>query len=161
MAKLQAVDGSFRRTAKETVTTWREIDAPIARVWAAIDGDDWASWFPGMTQCYATSNPRTGLGASRTVKIDRLVAEEQFVTYEPEKAWGFSITKTNLPLAKRLYEGVELKSIDDGRRTRIYYYGAYDPTWLTRLARGPVQDAFITSWGNAFESLNDFVSSPA
>jgi hypothetical protein len=133
MPTLSVVDPSFARTAPQTVVLERQIPASPAELWRVLsDNSSWMSWFPGMSFCTTTSEPMTGLGSTRTVKVGPLVADEHFILWEPESAWGFAVIRTNIPVAKRMLEQVELFA-NQSNGTLVRYTGAFEPHPLTRL----------------------------
>ncbi len=128
MPTLAPVDTSFAATAPHTVVVEHVIASVPGPIWAAlVDNPGWTTWYPGLKQCESTSDPAHGVGSTRTVTVGPLVAEERFVAWEPEQLWAFTIVKTNLPVAKRLLEQVELIRRDGV--TTVRYTGAFEPTF--------------------------------
>ena len=153
MPTLEPVGPDFVDTARRRAHAQREIDAPVAAVWELVDDQStWTSWFRGMTRCEVTSEEDRGLDSTRIVQIDKLRADERIVRHEPERAWGFTVVGTNIPMARRLYEQLELEPRDDDR-TLVAYTGAFDPHWLTTLAAGRVQRSMEETWSAALDGL--------
>lgn len=137
MPTLTPVDMSFADSAPRKVVVEQVIASPPGPIWAAlIDNPGWTTWYPGMKSCVSTSDPAGGVGSTRTVQVGGLKADEQFVAWEPEALWAFTITKTNMPMATRFLEQVEL--IPDGSSTTVRYTGSFEPTLITRLVAGMI-----------------------
>lgn len=156
MPSLTPADLDFAGTAPNRIVVERTVAAPAARIWEAlVDTAGWTTWFPTMTSATSTSDPDHGLGSTRSVKVGGLVADERFIGWEPERLWAFTIVRTNLPMAKRFTEQVEL--IPDGDRTAVRYTGAFEPTvftrWFTRIVEGQIR----TAWTNGLDGLADHV----
>lgn len=158
MPTLEPVDPTFATRAPNTVVVEQVVAAPVARVWATvIDNPGWTLWFPTMTSSVDTSEPAHGVGSTRTVKVGGLRAEERFVAWEPERLWAFTITKTNLPMAKKFLEQLELTA--DGDATIVRYTGAFEPMLLTRLVAGLIERQIRTAWTNGLAGLADHIGS--
>lgn len=159
MPKLDPVDASFAETATHRVEVEHTIDAAPAQVWAVLsDHGSWDTWYPEMTRC-ETTEPG-GLGATRTVKLGPLVADERWVIWEPDHALGFTVTRMNLPMARRVLEQLHLDAVPgDGPRTRVRYTGSYQPHLLSRLAFARTERRIASSWKAALVSLAEHVAS--
>ncbi len=160
MPRLLPVDTDFATTAPRTVVVEQEIAAPPGRIWAAlVDNPGWTTWFPGMKTCTSTSDPASGVGSTRTVEVGGLKAEEQFVAWDVDERWAFTITKTNLPMAKRFLEQVELVAGDGVTTAR--YTGAFEPLLITRPIASMVERQIRTAWTAGLAGLADHVTSGA
>lgn len=145
MPRLEPADLDFATSAPRSVTVEQTIAAPVARVWEVVtDNPGWVDWYPTMTEAVDTSDPTTGVGSTRRVKVGGLVAEERFIAWEPEQLWAFTIEKTNLPTAKRFLEQLEFEA--DGDTTTVRYTGAYEPLWFTKPIAGFVDKQLRTAW---------------
>lgn len=152
MPTLAPVDASFATTAPRTVVVEQVIASAPGPIWAAlVDNPSWTAWFPGMKRCDDTSDPTHGVGSTRSVTVGGLKADETFVAWEPEKLWAFTIVKTNLPMAKRFLEQVEL--IPGDGVTTLRYTGAFEPTWLTRPIAKLVEKQLRTAWTGGLAGL--------
>lgn len=157
MPSLQPVDASYIATAPRTVVVEQTVAAPPARVWEVVIGNPgWVQWYPTMSSSVTTSDSPTGVGSTRTVKVGGLRAEERFVAWEPEKLWAFTILRTNLPMAKRFLEQLELTA--EGDRTKVRYTGAYEPHMLARPFAGAVDKQIRTAWTNGLAGLASYVN---
>jgi len=158
MPTLSPVDTSFLTTASRTVTVEQVIASPPAPIWATlVDNPGWTMWYPGMKRCESTSDPAHGVGSTRTVEVGGLKADEKFVAWEPEKLWAFTITKTNLPMAKRFLEQVEL--IPGDGVTTVRYTGAFEPMRITQPFVRLIDKQIRTAWTNGLAGLAAHVTS--
>lgn len=156
MPKLAPVTSSFLEEAKQTVEASVVIAAPVAVVWDAIlDYPSWTNWFEGMKSCEATSTPESGIGSTRRVVIGPLEVDETFVTWDEHKSWGFTVSETNLILAKRMLEQVDFEDIgtSDSPATRVTYLGAFEPHWLTFLPFPLLKRQMAKAWTKSFTNL--------
>jgi hypothetical protein len=108
-----------------------------------------------MSFCTTTSQVPTGVGSTRTVKVGPLVADEQFIVWEPETAWAFCVSRTNLPIAKRMLEQVELVP-NNSNETLVRYTGAFEPHPLSRLTFGLTKRQVRTMWTAGLAGLEKY-----
>lgn len=153
MPSLEAVEPDFATTASRRVVVERTIDATPSDLWSIIaDNATWPEWFPGMKRCDTTSAMPTGVGATRTVKVGPLEAEERFVAWDAPRVWAFCVTRTNLPMASKMYEQLELEPSEGG--TLVRYTGAFEPHILTRFVFGLVEKNVRSAWDGGLEGLD-------
>lgn len=146
------LDGSPKTGAPKTVVVKQHIAAPIQRVWDVIaDNDTWTEWFPAMTECTTTSDPATGVGATRRVIVGALEADEIFVTWDEPHQWAFIITRTNIPMATKFLEQLELA--EDSTGTMVTYTGAFTPHLVTKLSYPLVKRGIKKSWTEGLQGL--------
>lgn len=158
MPSLEIVEPAFATTASRRVIVERTIDASPSDLWSIIvDNPGWPDWFPGMKRCDTTSAMATGVGATRTVKVGGLEAEEQFIAWDAPRRWAFCVTRTNIPLATKMLEQLELEPTDGG--TLVRYTGAFDPHVLTRLVFGLVEKNVRSAWTGGLEGLAERAAS--
>jgi hypothetical protein len=105
-----------------------------------------------------TSPTPTGVGSTRTVKVGSLVADEQFILWEPESAWGFAVTRTNLPVARKMLEQVELLA-KESNQTLVRYTGAFEPHPLNRIAFGLTKRQVRAAWIAGLAGLEKYTTS--
>lgn len=152
MPTLEPVDTDFVTPAPRTIVVEQEIAADPAAVWAVLtDNDSWTTWYPNMNSCITTSDPGHGVGATRSVAVGSLKADERFVAWDEPKLWAFTIVKTNLPMAKRFLEQVEL--VGGESTTTARYTGAYEPTAFTRPIASLIDRQIRTAWTNGLAGL--------
>lgn len=154
MPTLSPAGPDFFASAPNRIVVERTVAAPAARIWDAItDTPGWTTWYPTMTSAAVTSDPGHGVGSTRSVKVGRLEADERFIVWEPERRWAFTIVKTNVPLAKRFAEQLEL--IPDGDVTTVRYTGAFEPHLIVRLFTRIVEGQIRTAWTAGLDGLAD------
>lgn len=161
MPALDPVEPSFATTAPQKVVVETTVAASTASVWGALaDNDAWPKWFDPMSSCISTSDPATGVGSTRSVVVGPLEADELFIIWEPEKAWGFTITRTNLPMAKRFLEMVELEAIGttSSPQTLVRYTGAFEPHLITKLSYPLVKRQVRSAWTKGLAGLDPFLN---
>ncbi len=152
MPKLELADPSFVDEAPVTINVGRTLHASPEAVWAALtDNESWTEWFPNMKRCDTTSSDPNGIGSTRTVKVGGLVADEQFIFWDRPKDWGFSIVKTNLPLATKMIERVQLEST--GGTTNVRYSASFTPHLLTKPIVSLVKMQIMKSWEDGLVGL--------
>lgn len=160
MPVLQRVSLEFVERA-ELVTTY-EVDLPaqIDEVWAVIaDNNSWTEWFHNCTAMTSSPNPWTAAGQSRTIGVGPFKVQEKSVAIEAPNLWAMQISKTNLPMAKRALEMLELT--DTSRhgedRTEVRWTGAFDLPAYLRPAKKIVESRFLALWAPSLENLLDSV----
>lgn len=161
MPTLTPADPSFVAQAPQRLVVSREVPASPTQVWEwLIDTPGWADWFPGCKKGWDTSNPAGGIGGSRSVKIGPISADEQFIIWEPNKAWGFTILKFTIPGIKKAIELVELedRGSDSGPLTVMTYTGAFEFSGFGRVLWPMLKGSFESSWAGGFEALAERAS---
>lgn len=164
MARLTLADPSFAQSAPHRVVVERTITASAEAIWSVIsDNSTWTSWFPGMSRCETTttttsSTPATGVGSRRTVKVGPLLVEEQFISWDENKLWGFCVTRSNLPVARKMLEQLELidQSTSSGPSTLIRYTGAFVPHPLALLTFNLTKRQVEAAWTGGLAGLAEF-----
>lgn len=151
MPRLRPTTQAFLAEADEHARASAFIDAARADVWQLLaDHGTWDRWYPGMSRC-ETEDPG-GPGARRIVRLGPLVAEERWVVWQPEKALGFTVERLNLPMARRMFELVQLD--DEATGTRIRFHGGYQPHPLARFGFSRSIRTIEGSWTGAFEAIS-------
>lgn len=156
MPILEPVDADYADHAPHVVHAETTVRAPAAAVWQVlVDNSTWTEWFPAMRSCETTSKQLRGVGSTRRVKVVNLVADERIVLWEPEVAWGFTVTRTNIPMARRMLERVDLTDAagGDGPATDVVYTGAFAPHLLTRLTMRLVARQAARTWQRGLDGL--------
>lgn len=155
MPDLDPVDVDFAETASHLVRVERIVDATPERLWdALVETTGWTEWFPTMSRADSPAQQAT-LGTERTVKVGGLVAHERVVVADQPTRWGFTLLHTNLPIAKRMLDLVDLEDVGDeaAPRTRVRYVGAFEPTWFTRPFAGLVKRSAARAWRHGLDGL--------
>ena len=159
MPDLEPVDVDFADRARHVVRVERIVDAAPAAIWdVIIDTSSWTDWFPTMSRADSPAQHAT-LGSARTVKVGPLVADETVVVADAPSRWGFTVTRTNLPMAKQILELLELEDVSsDHPRTRVTYIGAFEPFWFNRPLFGMVKRNAANAWRHGLDGLASHVA---
>lgn len=156
MPNLTPVDPGFIATARQVVEVSQLVRAPIQQVWDTIaDNSTWTQWFTPMSECETTSDPGTGVGSTRSVVVGALEADEKFVAWDEPYVWAFTIVKTNIPLASKFLEQLELATHNEG--TQVSYTGAFDPHLVTKLSYPLVKRQIRKTWTTGLAGLADYL----
>jgi len=153
--ELEAVGVEFVDRAAHIVKVERIIDATRTEIWNVItETSTWTSWFPTMTRAESVSQ-RATLGSTRTVKVGPLVADEQIVAADEPARWGFTVVRTNLPIATHMLELLDLEDVGspDRPRTRVIYTGAFTPKWFNRPFFAMTKRSVATTWRHGLDGL--------
>lgn len=150
MTRLQPTTQTFLDHASHHVDVSAIVSAPRSDVWRLLaDHGTWDRWYPGMSRC-ETREPG-GVDARRVVRLGPLVAEERWIVWQPESALGFTVERLNLPMARRMFELIELDDHETG--TRLRFRGGYQPHPLTRLGFSRSIRTIERSWTDAFGAI--------
>ncbi len=164
MPHLRPVSADFINQAPQTITVEHRIAAAPSNVWKAIvDNPGWTNWFDGMTSCQATSDPDSGVGATRQVKVGPMELDEEFITWDEESCWAFTVTRTSIPFAKRMLEQISLTSIGTPSQpaTKVCYVGAIEPHSLTRPVFPLLARQVKATWRTSLANLDDLITRSA
>ncbi len=158
MPRLTVSTPAFVDSAPVEVTVGRTVLASPEAIWAVLTNNDgWPEWFPGMKRCETTSTTPDGLGSTRVVKVGGLVAEEEFIFWDRPKDWGFTVTKTNLPLATEMIERVRLDASEhegsNNTITEVRYSAHLTPHPLARPITGIVKMNIRKAWEKGLVGL--------
>ncbi|MEZ5139172.1 MAG: SRPBCC family protein [Acidimicrobiales bacterium] len=91
-------------------------------VWDAIvDYPRWAAWFPQIAGCHATSEPSTGLGSTRDVRLKGGggTIGERFIAWDEPRVWAFTAT-SGPPVFTSIVERVTIERAGDDRASVTY-----------------------------------------
>lgn len=159
MPKCRPVGSDFADTAPVTVRAEVELQSSPLLVWGTLaDTPNWPQWFPGMKECRATSDPAGGLGESRFVHVGPLKVDERFVAWEPERAFGFTVTSINFGawVAKAMLELVELAPSETGGTIATYKAGLH-PTFWARPLGGRLRDQMAEAWTVGLGNIDGYL----
>ena len=89
----------YLTTAPTSITVAVTARATPAQVFAALeDAAAWPKWAPAIKKVTWTSPKPFGLGTTRTVDlVAGMVAEEEFIGWEPNRRMAFYFTRTSMP----------------------------------------------------------------
>ncbi len=133
MPRLQPQTVEWIKTAPVIVSASRMINADADSIFAVLaDHERWPEWFDGLKDVQVTGTP-AGVGATRRVRVKALGAlDEEFIAWEPGRAFGFTVLAMDRPVFKSLTELVTLEPGDDG--VRVTYTQAFAPRrWVAPI----------------------------
>ena len=158
MAQLVQQDLAFADTAPWKFDFEAVISAPPTKVWMAwTDNPGWAVWFKNCKSCVTTSATAEGVGATRTIKVNGLTAEEVFIAWEPERLWAFTVTAIKPSFAKSMVERVTFTDLGNSR-TRINYRIAVEPRGWAKPLRPIVASQGAKAFATSFAQFSEFVA---
>ncbi len=160
MPILQRASLEFVETAELVISTEVDLPAGIDEVWAVIaDNSSWPDWFHNCTAMESSHNPWTAAGQSRTIRVTPFKIRETAVAIEAPTLWAMQLAKTNLPMATKALEKLELSdtSRNGETRTEVRWTGAFDLPIYLRPAKSIVETLFLKNWGPSLENLLDVV----
>lgn len=136
MATLCPQDIHFAETAPVRAEGTAVVDATPTEIWAVlVDYEGWPEWFTAVRSCQASSDPSTGVGSTREVRLTggaRL--EERIIAWEPGALWAFTAEAMSPATFRSLVERVTITEVAPGR-TSVTYRMAFEPRrWLRPLA---------------------------
>ena len=160
MPALQRSSMSFLDEAEYIFTTEVDLPAEIHEVWAVIaDNTSWPEWFKDCRAMDYSHATWTAAGQTRTIKLMPFVIREAAVAIEAPNLWAMQLSHTNLPLASRALEQLELTdtSRNGETRTEVRWTGAFDLPFYLKPASYSVERLLLRTWGESLESLLDAV----
>lgn len=109
--------------APVSITRTRRIAAPQDEVWAAIaDHAGWTSWFPRLVA--VTPGPTAdAVGGTRTVDLGAAAVDEEFLAWETERHFAFTVTASTKPGLRSMVEDIRLTRDGDTATTVTYTMG--------------------------------------
>ena len=146
-------------TAPIKVSASREIAASAKEVFDALaDHETWPEWFGALTKVERFGDLHDGIGSNRRVFIGRVQVDEEFIVWEPGKAWGFTVIGGTMPpLLESMNELVTIQEIGVDR-VRVTYLMAIEPkAWskpLVRVAAGRLRK----NLGEALDNLGPHIA---
>jgi uncharacterized protein YndB with AHSA1/START domain len=110
-------------TAPVRVSRSRRIAQPTAVVWSAIaDHPGWTEWFPRLV-AVTPGEVADAVGGTRTVDVGAAAVEEEFLAWEPERHFAFTITSSTKPGLRSMVEDIRLTRDGDQACTVTYTMG--------------------------------------
>lgn len=130
MAVLEPRTLDFADTAPVRIEGTVVADGTPAEVWAVLTNTErWPEWFGGgVTSARPTSEPATGVGASREVVLGPgkgLRFDERFIAWSPGRLWAFTAVRAP-GVITGLVERCTVTAEGLGR-TRVTYRMAFEP----------------------------------
>ena len=153
MPRLTKADVGFPDVARTRASVVVNLTSTPQQIWELLtDPPSWPRWFAGVTSCEATSEPAKGLHATRTIVVNRIRAEEQIIAWQPHQLWAFAVVQTNIPIARRWVERVQIEPTAQGS-TVTYATGIELYGWTRFL--GPMIGREISkSWRGGLHGID-------
>ncbi len=128
-------------TAPVVISESRDMAVSAAAAFAVVaDHERWPEWFTNLKHVEVTGTP-TGVGGGRRVHLRGVVIDEEFIGWETDRLFAFTLTHTTRPMARSMAESVRVEPLGDDR-CRVTYTQAIEPHgWMKPLfavARRPV-----------------------
>jgi hypothetical protein len=128
-------------TAPVVISESREMPVSAAAAFAVVaDHERWPEWFTSLKRVELTGAP-TGVGGQRRVHVRGASIDEEFIGWETDRLFAFTITHASRPIARSMAESVRVEPLGDSR-CRVTYTQAIEPhRWMTPMfavARRPV-----------------------
>ena len=129
MAAMTPRPPEWTATAPVKVSASREMRATPDQVFAALaDHETWPEWFDALSKVERLGDQAEGVGSRRRVHIGgRAVIDEEFIVWEPGRAWGFTVYDSSPRVLKSLNELVTIQQTG-ADRVRVTYLMAIEPT---------------------------------
>lgn len=113
-------------TAPVRASSSRRIAQPPSVVWATIaDHAGWSEWFPRLA-AVTPGAVADAVGGTRTVDVGLAAVEEEFIAWEPERHFAFTVTSSTRPGLRSMVEDIRLTP-DGETACTITYTMALDP----------------------------------
>jgi uncharacterized protein YndB with AHSA1/START domain len=110
-------------TAPVRASRSRRIAQRPAVVWAAVaDHPGWAQWFPRIA-AVTPGEVADAVGGTRTVDIGAAAVEEEFLAWEPERHFAFTVVSSTRPGLRSMVEDIRLTPDGDRACTVTYTMG--------------------------------------
>ena len=128
-------------TAPVVISESREMPVSAAAAFAVVaDHERWPQWFTSLKRVEVTGEP-TGVGGRRRVHLRGASVDEEFIGWEPDRLFAFTLTHASRPIARSMAESVRVEPLGDDR-CRVTYTQAIEPHgWMKPMlavARRPV-----------------------
>ncbi len=140
---LEDADVDFLDSAPIRITHTETVRAPVAAVWRAMsDPAAWVDWFGNVKACAWTSEDTRRVGSTRRITVGPAWLDERFLVWEEDAMrYFFTVSRTRLPMARRMVEGAELHDRGDGRvdvtwHSAVEPRGPFPPKGMIRMAFG-------------------------
>lgn len=124
-------------TAPVRASRSRRIAQPPAVVWAAVaDHARWTEWFPRLASV-TPGEVADAVGGTRTVDLGPVAVEEEFLAWEPERHFAFTVVSSTKGGLRSMVEDIRLTP-DGDRACTVTYTMGVEPV-AARLLRPVLQ----------------------
>lgn len=128
-------------TAPVLISESRDMPVSAAAAFAVVaDHERWPEWFTTLKRVEVTGAP-TGVGGGRRVHLRGVVIDEEFIGWETDRLFAFTLTHTTRPMARSMAESVRVEPLGDDRCRGTYTQAIEPHGWMKPLfavARRPV-----------------------
>ncbi len=139
----------FMETAPIRFTKSFELAWSVADFWNfLITYESWQSWFPNVTRVSHLSELKEGIGSIRKVYMGNFIAEEEFIEWQEQKVWAFSVTQLNLPILKGMIEKVSITQKEEQRVLIDWTVAAQLKWWVS-----PFQSLLMKDMNRNFDKM--------
>lgn len=144
MSKTQPADEAFLTSAPAVYRETFQIARPASEVWAELTADDALHWCRAAKLTWTSGRP-FGVGTTRKGKVLGLIGvQEHYFIWEEGRRKAFYVTRSNLPLFRRLAEDYVVEP-DGDDACRFTWTIAVEPT-LAGKAGTPINAAIFKSF---------------
>lgn len=152
MAKLTKQPPEWIHAAPFIASETRVIEASPEEVFAALaDHVNWPKWFTNI-ESIEPGETAAGVGATRRVNINKRVSvDEEFIVWEPNERWGFTIESATIGGLNSMNELVTIDDRGDGRVAVTYTMGIdakFPVSVVLKVARKAVHKNLANALGN-------------
>lgn len=128
--RLKPADATFAASARKQFTYDFTIRAPAKDIFDTLARPERLDrWIPDLRSARWLSSEPHGVGSVREVVLPLLRVEEKVLVWEPGQRFVFNISRTSIPMLRRMVEDFRLTARPDGQ-TRVQWTIAYQPTRL-------------------------------
>lgn len=157
---LRAEDPSFVGRAPMVHACDAEVAAPRDAVFEAFaDPGTWRDWFPGVRQASYASAPPHGVGSIREAEVGGTRWVEALIAWDAGARWGWTVTRSSVPLASAQVELFEFAEAPTG--TRVRWTLACEPRLLMRLGAPAASRVIRRVLARAAANLGDYLRGAA
>lgn len=154
--KCRKVDDAFLDKAPELIVNSVDLSRSAAAVFAILaDAEAWPRWFESMRRVEWTSPPPLGPGATRTVYLNSVTADEYFYAWEPDRRFAFCFTAVSRPFAAAFAEDYSLEPLAEG--CRFTWRVGYQPAWFLKPFAGFLRADFEEMFAKATADFAEYV----
>lgn len=154
---LDDADLDLLDSAPITIAHHETVRAPVGAVWQAVsDPPAWERWFANVKACRWTSEDTRRVGSTRTIQIGPVSFDERFIEWdEGAMRYHFVVTRTSLPIAKRMVEGAEVTDNGDGT-VQVTWRSAVDPR-VRFIPKAMIRQSFEKGLARGFAGLQGYL----
>lgn len=152
------VDDTWIDHAPVRLVTSTAVAATPAEIWGALEDESaWPRWTGVITNVEWTSPRPFGAGTTRTVTMrGGLLAEEEFVAWEPHRRMGFRFVAASTKGVRAFAERYTLDPVADGR-TRVTWVMAMAPAGFSKIVVPVIGPAMRRAFARMLRRFGELV----